>query len=76
MTKSTTERRTGTIAAILSMKQFGFIDAGEDKDLFFHHTGVSDEGGFSSLKPGMQVSFVVLEGERGLKATGVERVRE
>ena len=70
-------RGTGVIAAILSIKRYGFIHPdGQKVDLFFHSTAVRDEGGFNCLQPGMRVSYVVIEGELGLKAVGVERIEE
>lgn len=84
--KPSTGRVVGTIAAILSSKQYGFIAFPKQKytvqggkvidineDLFFHHTAVKDDGGFSCFQPGMLVSFLIIEGERGPKAVGVER---
>ena len=63
---------TGTIKT-LTLKGFGFISReGETKDLFFHSkefNGVT----FDELKEGDQVSFEVIETEKGLAATNVSR---
>lgn len=64
---------TGTIKALRD-KGFGFISReGEAKDLFFHSTklvGVT----FDELKVGDQVSFDVVDGEKGPAAVNVQRV--
>ena len=64
---------TGTIKTLLD-KGFGFISReGEAKDLFFHSNelkGVS----FDDLKVGDQVTFEVVDGQKGPAATNVARV--
>ncbi len=64
---------TGTIKTLLD-KGFGFISReGEAKDLFFHSNelkGVS----FDELKVGDQVSFEIVDGQKGPAATNVSRV--
>lgn len=61
---------TGTIKTLID-KGFGFIAReGETKDLFFHSkelVGVA----FDELKVGDQVSFEVVENEKGPAATKV-----
>jgi len=63
----------GTIKTILSEKGFGFIAReGESKDLFFHSKelkGVS----FDELRVGDEVTFDVVEGEKGPAAVNVSR---
>ena len=64
---------TGTIKT-LTDKGYGFISReGEAKDLFFHSkelVGVT----FDELKAGDEVSFEVVESEKGPAATQVSRV--
>ncbi|MDP3901657.1 MAG: cold shock domain-containing protein [bacterium] len=64
---------TGTIKT-LTDRGFGFIAReGEAKDLFFHSkelVGVT----FDELKVGDNVSFEVVDGEKGPSATKVSRV--
>ena len=53
-------------------KNFGFINRGGDKDLFFHANelvGVS----FSELQEGDAVTFEVTDGPKGPAATQVKR---
>lgn len=63
---------TGTVKT-LTEKGFGFISReGETKDLFFHSKELSGVT-FDELKEGDQVSFEVVETEKGLAATNVAR---
>ncbi len=63
---------TGTIKT-LTDRGFGFISVeGQEKDLFFHSkelVGVL----FDELKVGDNVTFEVIQGEKGPAATGVSR---
>lgn len=56
-------------------KGFGFI-AGEDgKDIFVHYTHIQSEG-FRTLEEGCEVSFDVIESDKGLQARNVQKVTE
>ncbi len=64
---------TGTIKTLVTAKGFGFISReGETKDLFFHSKELNGVT-FDELKEGDQVSFEVIETEKGLAATNVSR---
>jgi len=52
---------------------FGFIIQDTGKDVFVHHTQISGKG-FKTLTEGEEVSFDVIESEKGLKAQNVERL--
>ena len=63
----------GTIKTILSDKGFGFISReGETKDLFFHSKELSGVT-FEELKVGDEVTFDVVDSEKGPAATNVAR---
>jgi CspA family cold shock protein len=63
----------GTIAR-LTDRGFGFISReGEEKDLFFHSNDLKNVE-FNELKEGDKVTFEVTEGEKGPRATNVNRV--
>jgi CspA family cold shock protein len=63
---------TGTIKT-LTLKGFGFISReGEAKDLFFHSKELNGVT-FDELKEGDQVSFEVIQTEKGAAATNVAR---
>lgn len=62
----------GTIKT-LTDRGFGFIAReGEAKDLFFHSKELKGVA-FDELKQGDEVTFEVVEGEKGLSATNVSR---
>lgn len=60
----------GTVKWFSTEKGYGFIEYNDGEDLFVHFTGIEGEG-FKTLSEGQHVSFVVLEGTRGLQATQV-----
>lgn len=63
----------GTIKTILMEKGFGFISReGETKDLFFHSSALNGMT-FDELKIGDEVTFDVIQGEKGPAATNVAR---
>lgn len=63
----------GTIAR-LTDRGFGFIAReGEEKDLFFHSSGLSGVQ-FNELQEGDKVTFEVTNGPKGPSATNVTRM--
>ena len=64
------ERETGTVKWSNETKGYGFIEREQGNDLFVHHNDIRGEG-HRSLEDGQQVEFVVVEGEKGLKAEDV-----
>ena len=64
---------TGTIKTLLD-KGFGFISReGEAKDLCFHSNELKGVM-FDDLKVGDQVSFEIVDGQKGPAATNVSRI--
>lgn len=62
----------GTIKT-LNTKGFGFISRpGEEKDLFFHSSELNGVT-FEELREGDNVTFEVVNGEKGPAATNVSR---
>ncbi|MBI2542475.1 cold-shock protein [Candidatus Woesearchaeota archaeon] len=61
----------GTVKFFNSMKHFGFIAGDDGKEYFVHASGLK-EG--VSIKEGDKVSFDVVQGDRGPKAEGVEKI--
>ncbi len=54
-------------------KGYGFIQKDDGEDVFVHYTSIQGDG-FKTLTEGQRVSFEVVEGERGPKATNVVRL--
>ena len=62
----------GTIAR-LTDRGFGFIAReGQEKDLFFHSNELQDVQ-FNDLREGDEVTFEVVEGQKGPNASNVTR---
>ena len=54
-------------------KGFGFIEQEDGPDLFVHHSAINSTG-FKSLNEGDQVSFDIVEGQKGPAAANVSVV--
>jgi cold shock protein len=53
-------------------KGFGFIEREGGDDVFVHFSAIQGEG-FKSLEEGQEVSFEIVEGNRGPQAANVEK---
>ena len=63
----------GTVKRIMYEKNFGFLSVeGEEKDIFFHRTGVKDD--FNDLRDGEEVEFDLEDTDRGPQATNIVKV--
>lgn len=63
---------TGKVKWFDSKKGYGFILPAEGNgDVFVHYTAIKTENEFKTLKEGMDVSFEIAEGKRGLQALSV-----
>ena len=61
----------GTIKKVVSDRGFGFIEADDGKEYFFHRSGVESAMGFDNLRGGETVEFVVEESPKGPRAAQV-----
>jgi cold shock protein len=59
---------TGTIKKLVQDKGFGFIQAQDGGDVFFHHTCVADQQ-FDDLSEGQRVEYTIDE-KGGSKSKG------
>ncbi|MEM6333550.1 MAG: cold shock domain-containing protein [Planctomycetota bacterium] len=56
-------------------KGFGFILGPEGRDVFVHYTQIQGDG-FKSLRDGETVAYELSQGDKGLHAVTVNRVRD
>ncbi len=64
-------RQTGTVKWFNDEKGFGFITPESGADLFVHYRSIQSTG-FKSLKEGQQVSFIAVQGQKGMQADEVQ----
>ena len=65
------DRQTGTVKWFNDAKGFGFITPQSGPDLFVHFRAIQGSG-FQSLQEGQSVSFVAVQGQKGMQADEVQ----
>ena len=65
------ERETGTVKWFNDEKGYGFITPQSGDDLFVHFKAIQSDG-FKSLKEGQKVSFIAVQGQKGMQADQVQ----
>ena len=60
----------GTVKWFNDTKGFGFIEVDDGTDVFVHHNDIEGQG-FKSLAEGEKVTFEIVQGEKGPRATNV-----
>ncbi|MCK5732393.1 MAG: cold-shock protein [Tenericutes bacterium] len=63
----------GTVKWFNAEKGYGFITDEEGNDIFAHFSAIEGEG-YKTLENGDQVTFNVVEGDRGAQAANIEKV--
>ncbi len=63
----------GTVKWFNESKGFGFITQDNGTDVFAHFSAIQGDG-FKTLDEGQEVSFDVVEGEKGPKAENIQKV--
>ena len=63
----------GKVKWFNATKGFGFIEREDGSDIFVHYSAINSEG-FRTLAEGQEVSFDVVEGDKGLQASNVQLV--
>lgn len=67
--KTAAVQPTGTIVRLF--EDHGFLETADGLEIYFHRNSVLN-GGFAKLEPGMKVSFVEEQGEKGPQASTVK----
>jgi len=62
--------KTGRVKWFNNSKGYGFIAQEDGDDIFVHFTSILMEG-YKSLSEGMEVTFELAEGSKGLQALNV-----
>ena len=66
----------GKVKWFSNVKGYGFLSKeGEDKDIFVHYSSIQGEG-YKKLLEGEEVSFEIVQGERGPQASNVVRTKK
>jgi CspA family cold shock protein len=60
----------GTVKWFNPRKGYGFIAAGDGRDIFVHYSSISADG-YKTLVEGDSVTFDIVEGEKGPRAENV-----
>ena len=61
---------TGKVKWFSDSKGYGFIEAEDGTDVFVHHADIQAEG-FKSLSEGDAVTFEIVQGDKGPRASNV-----
>ena len=64
--------QTGKVKWFNSEKGFGFIEVEGGNDVFVHFSAIQGDG-FKTLEEGQEVSFEIVEGNRGPQAANVTK---
>lgn len=68
-----TYMQQGKVKWFNNEKGYGFIEYNDGEDVFVHFTGIQEEG-FRTLEEGQDVSFEIIEGNRGAQAANVNKI--
>jgi CspA family cold shock protein len=64
---------SGKVKWFSDQKGYGFIETHEGKDIFVHYSAIVKEG-FKTLAEGQEVTFEIVQGEKGPQAANVTSI--
>lgn len=67
-------RIRGEVRWFNNAKGYGFLSRENAPDVFVHYTAIQTDG-YKSLKEGELVEYNVIQGDKGLQADAVQRLR-
>lgn len=65
---------TGVVKWFNQEKGYGFISCESGDDIFVHHSQIKEKGDDKDLHEGENVSFSIVDGEKGPMATNVQKI--
>lgn len=65
--------QNGKVKWFNNEKGYGFIEVEGGNDVFVHYTAIQGEG-YKTLEEGQEVSFEIVEGNRGPQASNVTKL--
>ncbi|MBC1435841.1 cold-shock protein [Listeria rocourtiae] len=65
--------QNGKVKWFSNEKGYGFLELENSEDIFIHFTAIQGDG-YKTLDEGQNVTFEIVEGNRGPQATNVEKV--
>ncbi|MPM84286.1 Cold shock-like protein CspLA [bioreactor metagenome] len=66
--------QTGIIKWFDNEKGYGFISGNNGNDVFVHHSQVKEKTHDKDLHEGEEVTFDIVEGQKGLQAINVQKM--
>lgn len=64
----------GTVKWFNEAKGYGFIQQDNGTDVFVHYSAIKGDG-YKTLTEGQRVEFDVVQGDKGLKASNVSKIK-
>jgi len=64
---------TGIVKWFDNERGYGFISTSQGNDVFLHHSQVKEKGKDKDIHEGEEVSFDILQDEKGPTATNVQK---
>jgi len=69
------EKLTGTVKWFSAQKGYGFISRDDgQRDVFVHFSAIQEQGAFRNLNEGQRVQFELEGGDKGPRASNVEKL--